>query len=144
MSEYNTGLYVRKRGSSHDWELFLGGYTKFLPSELYGFYFASWKHLHKSLEWVVLERRATGKGDRRGMYRVGCTKLLSIYTGEEDHIAIKRDYKSRPKLVKCLSVWHDEIVDTHSAWFMGTVINRICPLCVAREHEFYLTGGRHD
>ncbi len=129
--ENNTGLYIRRRGSGELWQLFLGGYTKVLPSTLYYSYHEFFRELHDDYEWVVLERRRTSAGIT-AMYRVGDSVPVKVMIDREE--PEWKGFKVEVKQVECLSLWHEE---SDAKTFLGSTSNRICPVCVDREYRYF-------
>lgn len=134
---YNTGLYIRRRGIGELWQLFLGGNTKTEPKELYQSYMKHFTELHKDYVVVVLERR-TDSRKHCAMYRVGDSERVEVLIDNEELVPFTPDPRYAPKMVKCLSSWHGHNTDEK---FMGSISNRICPDCSSREyHHFYYSG----
>lgn len=133
---YNTGLYIRRRGSGELWQLFLGGRKKTKPSVLYGSYFKYFQELHTDYEWVVLESRIDSR-KHYALYRVGDTKRVNVMIDNEvPEWNIKNRYSGKD--VECLSIWH---MDSDDKVFRGSISNRLCPDCVEREWKFYWNKG---
>jgi len=138
----NTGLYIRRRGSCEEWQLFLGGYTKAKPSALYYNYDKHFRKLYSDYEWVVLERRRS-KAGMTAMYQVGDD--AAFYGAEPVSVVVDREVpewenpRFRKKLVECLSVWH---TDSDSKVFRGSISNRICPECVEKEYRYFYNKER--
>ncbi len=140
MTEYNTGLYIRRRDSKELWQLFLGGYTRAKPSALYGSYFKYFSEIHSDYEWVVLERRVMqNNGWRRAMYRIGDSRRVDVMPESDTILVLPHRYETR-RDVECLGLWH---MDKPDKMFRGSTTNRICPDCVKKEQDF-LMGKERD
>ncbi len=138
--KYNTGLYIRRRDSGELWQLFLGGYTKTKPSELCDSYRKHFWELSKDYEWVVLERRMGSRGSN-AMYRVGDSERVDVMIDNEELVDFVPDPRYDPKMVECLSIWHDEQPEK---MFKGSISNRICPDCIEREYHYFYDMEKND
>jgi len=128
---HNTGLYIRKRKSGELWQLFLGGNTAILPSELYTNWHSHFRHLHNDYECEVLERRGIGLTKRHAVYRYGTHEKYTVFVDEERLVGfvgcVPHSYPA--KMVECLSLWHED----DNKMFMGSIANRQCPKCIRAE-----------
>ena len=128
---YNTALYIRRRGNDELWQLFLGGNMRAKPSALYLSYLKYFKQLHSDYEWVVLERRQVGLGNRNALFRIGDSDPVDAML-ESDELGEVPD-RFKPKDVECLSLWH---IDTKDKMFRGSISNRMCPECIEKEYQW--------